>query len=700
MKRIFIIIAIFASIACLFAQNNVTITNLSISPNPFSPDNDGQSDVTNISFYLYYPSAVANPEIELTIYRNSNVLDIVKQDTFTPFAGQNFYTWDGKDSANNTVVDGNYGLQIKFNNPQKIYKIDRGIIVKTTYPEIEMISASPNPFSPNGDGYQDVQTVRTLIKNSDVHYLGTIKINFQDSTAKFVNDSDLTTIVSPNPIPYSEGAYLFLSRPSQLASQISVPSNIDYNIIVNGFEANITMANGLYKLGENYLRSYGAISSGISVENNTLISYGTDYLAVYAMPGNMSFNVYDINGAEISLNDLYHSYYGSFNDNPLDRTSINTTIGRGYAINLGVQEGQIPGEELEDGKYIYRITVSNESETGSHFSGEFIVNNNPIIISGEVNPNKISPQEVDGIFDQTIIQYNASEDAYITVKVWDANNQLVKNIIENQLNLQGIGNYVLWDGKNNLGQVVSQNSEDLYRIEVTAVDRYINDDVTSVNLDILVDNKAPDSPTLTQGSPSSLNTASIIVSGISSEINSSIILLQNGVDKGVVGTTPAYPGYFQFNVNLEEGNNQITVKLRDSVNNTGSPSNQVSYYLDSQAPIINSILPAANTVFTSIPISFSAQVTDNGTGVNNVRFGFSFNGSQNLIWKTGVKDADSNIYRCQLTSADINENVSQLAISMVISAIDNLNNAITLEEPISYNYFRPSATNPPTLTST
>ena len=173
----------------------------------------------------------------------------------------------------NIVADGNYGLQIKFNNPQKIYKVDRGIIVQTTYPEIELISASPNPFSPNGDGYQDVQIVRSLIKYSDVHYLGTIKINFQESTAKFVDDTDLTTRVSPNPIPYSEGAYLFLNRPAELATNITVPSNIDYNIIVNGFEENITRGNTLYKLGENYNRSYGSISSDIGIENNTLISY-------------------------------------------------------------------------------------------------------------------------------------------------------------------------------------------------------------------------------------------------------------------------------------------------------------------------------------------------------------------------------------------------------------------------------------------
>ena len=545
MKKIIIaLLIIMAGLNLMHAQDNVTITNVSINPNPFSPDNDGQRDNAYINYYLYYPMTLANPQVELTIYRNNNVLDIVKQETIIPLNGLNQSVWDGKDNANNTVSDGNYGLQIKFNNPEKIYKLDQGIIVKTTYPTIEMISASPNPFSPNGDGYQDVQTVRTLIKNSDVHYLGTIKINFADTTAMFVDYDSLKFFEDPNPIPYSDGAYLFLSRPTQLGGVIDIPANLKYNITVNGFTAGITSGTGLYKLGENYLRSYNSIGSGVGIEIDEFFGNSVDYLAVYAMPGNMSFNAYNADGSDLSLNDMYPFYFGSFNDNGLDRRVIDTSAGRGYAINLGKEEGQVPGTDIEDGNYLYRIIVSNEVETGIFASGEFIVNNNPINLSGSINPNRISPQIVDGVFDQTIIQYAPTEDAYITVKVWDSNNQLIKTIIQNQLNQKDVGNYVLWDGKNDAGTVVSHDDESLYRVEITAVDRYVNDDVASLNIDILVDNKAPDAASLSQTSPTSLNSPSLVVSGLSNEINSDIILIQNGVDKGVVGTTPQYPGYF------------------------------------------------------------------------------------------------------------------------------------------------------------
>ncbi|HOD54604.1 MAG TPA: hypothetical protein PKJ08_08775, partial [Candidatus Cloacimonadota bacterium] len=358
-KIILILLIIVASISMIYAQDNVTISNVSINPNPFSPNNDGQRDNAYINYYLYYPMTLVNPQVELTIYQNSDVLDVIKQETITPVNGLNQYVWDGKDQSNNVVSDGNYGLQIKFVNPQKIYKLNSGIIVKTTYPEIEMVSASPNPFSPNGDGYQDVQTVRAKVKNADVHYLGTIRISFADSTAMFVDYDSLKHFETPNPIPYSDGAYLFLSRPSQLNGVIDIPANLQYNITVNGFTTQITSGLGLYKLGENYLRSYGSIGTGIGIEIDEYFGNSVDYLAVYAMPGNMSFNAYNEDGSDLSLNDMYHFYYGSFTDNPLDRTTIDTSVGCGYVVNLGKDEGQVPGTDIEDGRYLYRIIVSN-----------------------------------------------------------------------------------------------------------------------------------------------------------------------------------------------------------------------------------------------------------------------------------------------------------------------------------------------------
>lgn len=700
MKKILLtlLLIIFTSSLLLYSQTNVTITNVSINPNPFSPNADGQRDEAYINYYLYYPTTITNPSVQLTIYRNNNQNDVVKTATVTPINGLNQYVWDGRNNSGVVVPDGNYGLKIRFVNPETIFIFDNGIIVKTTYPEIEMISASPNPFSPNDDGYQDVQTIRYNVKNADVYYLGTIRVNFEDSTAYYVAD-DLETMTTPNPIPHSDGVYLFLSRPSQLYSQITIPSNMSYRMTVGGFQTTVTSGYSLYKLGENYIRSYGNIGASVGVEPAEYYGARTDFIVVYAISGNMSFNSFYNDGSPLNLNDLYPYYFGSFVDNPSNRKVIDSSIGAGYVVNLGKNEGQIPGTELEDDRYIYRIIVSNEVETGVYSSGEFIVNNDPINIAGAVNPNKISPQKVDGVFDQTVIQYTPTEDAFVTVKIWNSSNQIVKTIIQNQLNRKGIGNYVLWDGKDSNGNVVSLNNESVYRIEITATDRYINDEVASLNLDILVDNKSPITATLYQSQPDSLNAPSIIVSGLTDEINSEIILFQNGVEKGVVGTTPAYPGYFQFPVSLEEGVNNISIKLRDSVYNVGPQSNSLYYYLDSQAPVISNLTPESNSVFTTLPITFSAQVTDNGVGVNQVRFGFSLNNNENLIWKNGVRVGTTDTYTCSLDNTVIGDNISQVSIAMTVTAIDRLNNSTTTSNPMSYTYFRPSATIPPVLTS-
>ncbi len=686
MKRIIIpIIIVLLSITSLLAQS-VTITNVSTSPNPFSPDGDFQRDNVTINYYLFFPSNLTSPQVEIIIYQN-NISNVIYNTTVDVTNGLNSFIWNGQNNLSNTVPDGKYGFKIIFNNAgyQASYIQNNGLIVRTQYPEIEIVSSTPNPFSPNEDGFQDVHAVKLLVKNVPIHYIGTVKIVFTDTLrANFID--------GPYSIPHSDGAYLFLNRPLYYRNQIDVSPDVKYDFTIGGtnsFTLPITLGNDLYKVGTNY-SPYYSVSPSVAVDPaETYI--GTDYLAVYAVSGNLSFNLYNNDGSIFSLNDCYNSFFGSFNDNPLDLTNIDPAPGRFYHFNIGSTEGQFPGQVIEDGRYIYRVSVSNEVELATQMSGEFLVNNNPIMVNATINPNKISPQKVDGVFDQTVIQYTPSEDAFITVKIWDENNNLVKTLSQNQLSIMDIGNYVLWDGKNESGQIVSLNNENIYRVEITAVDRFINNDVASLNQSILVDNKAPDAPFLYQTEPDSLNSSSIVVSGLTDQINCQIILLQNGVDKGVVGTTPQYPGYFQFPVNLEEGIDNITIRLRDSVYNLGTPSNTIHYLLDSQAPVITNPQPVQNSVFTTLPITASALVTDNGVGVKQVRFGFSFNDNPVLNWVTGLS-VGNDIFTA---SIPVNVSVSQLNIKMFIEASDSLNNIVQTSEGISFSYFRPSATNPP-----
>ena len=708
MKKIYILICILLCLSGLvFAQTNVVIGNVSVAPNPFSPNDDGQRDYTTVSYYLFLTENITNPNVDIIIYQG-NQSNIVFNNNFTNvFHGLNEFHWDGLNNSGTIVNDGNYGLKIVLKNNTDIienFVYTANIIVKTTYPIIEMISASPNPFSPNDDGYQDVHTIRTSIKNAEVYFLGLIEVSFSDTTATFVE--------GPHPIPHSDGAYLFLSRPSSKNSEINIPGNVSYELSVSGFNATVTAGNTLYKLGENYLRIYGGIGSGVGFSPAAVYGDKTDFIAVYAISSNLSFNIYNDDGTVLSLNDMYPNYFGSFVDNYLDHTNINASLGREYTINVGKNLPQIPGSALEDGRYIWRMIVSNEVETGIYSSGEFIVNNIPIQLTASAIPNEISPQNNDGFFDEAIIQYSPSEDAFVTVKIWSPNDEsviqpnetnstLVKVLLQRQFNFAGYGNHTIWNGTDSNNNIVATDTSRVFIAEVTAVDKYVNDEIVSIHIPILVDNLSPASAILTQSFPDSVNVNTLTVSGRSNEVNSDILLFHkvnnnNYQPKGVVGRTPALPGRFEFNVELEEGVNQYYIRIRDSVYNLGTPSNTVSYYLDSQAPIIYNTFPIANTNFSSLPITFMAYLRDDGVGLDEVKFGFYFNNNQTPTWVDAVSDS-AHYYYCVLNTnhPQFVNDPDQVMIGMLVRATDKLGNQVTTETPVTYNYFKPASIAPP-----
>ncbi|MCK9329381.1 MAG: hypothetical protein M0Q94_05840 [Candidatus Cloacimonetes bacterium] len=706
MKKIFILSCLFLILSIiavndslLFAQTNVVIANVSVSPMPFSPDNDGQNDETTISFNLYYTEDISNPQVEIIVFRDNDLNDIIKNIyEENPMQGLNYCFWDGKDNTGTTVLDGNYGIRIIFkDNGTELenYSLHNGIIVSTLYPEIELISSSPNPFSPNDDGFQDVHSVNFKVKNTQITYIGLIKFDFSDSTIVFED--------GPYSLP-TDGTYLFVNRPASKSADITIPANMVYNLTLEGFETEIIRGRSIYKLGENYQRVFsvnsGNVGFSFSPELLEAFDEGIDYLAIYGVSSNLSFNILNNNGSQFSLNDLYSQYYGSFMENTIDHTDVSLSTERQYLLNIGKNENQFPGQEMSDGRYLYRLVVSNAVETSAVTSGEFIVNNNPIQVSGQTIPEQISPQTIDGYFDSTVIQYSPSEDAYINVKIFDTEDILIRTLVQAQLNLAQNGNYVIWDGKDNAGNIVSMDSSATYYVEVTAVDKYINDDIVNVIKPVLVDNSIPLPAVLNQTQPDSLNLTDITLSGISNEINCDIILIHNEVNKGVVGVTPQYPGYFEFPVSLEEGENNIQVKLRDSVYNLGSQSNDIFYYVDSQKPEIVNIYPDNNFNFSSLPMIFKANIIDDGIGVSRVRFGFSFNDNPNLSWITATEDS-VNYYSCIINSthSQFTNDPDQVLINMYVSAIDSLNNIIISEIPMTYNYFKPTSVTPPEFVS-
>ena len=88
------------------------ITNVSISPNPFSPNDDGIKDTTTVSFSL---SGAASGENKVEVRDSSGTLVRVLDDEISPSGGQdgaNTVSWDGKNEAGGVVSDGYYFVEV------------------------------------------------------------------------------------------------------------------------------------------------------------------------------------------------------------------------------------------------------------------------------------------------------------------------------------------------------------------------------------------------------------------------------------------------------------------------------------------------------------------------------------------------------------------------------------------------------------
>ncbi len=81
----------------------------------------------------------------------------------------------------------------------------------------------------------------------------------------------------------------------------------------------------------------------------------------------------------------------------------------------------------------------------------------------ETSPSIISPNG-DNVQDITNFSYTLNEDAQVMVQVFNQSNRLIQAIMPNEFQTRG-QHVVMWNGKDSLGQVVSDGN---YRLEVTA----------------------------------------------------------------------------------------------------------------------------------------------------------------------------------------------------------------------------------------
>ncbi len=678
------------------------VANVSVIPNPFSPDGDGQKDVTTINYYV---SGNGITTIFIFDDTNTTVFEIDIQAS----AGWNQYDWDG--TSNNSayvgvVPDGSYGLGIILGTAE--YICDFNIKVDTAPPVIDILASYPNPFSPNEDGFNDFHQVRYQVDDVIVSYVGLIRVNLwreENDPAtvyvptNFVEEGDGITITQPDLTVFDEltdGGYVFAVRvwSGETNHEVTLSPGARYDLIIGGNGSSvynrveIETGTSMFKIGNvyyPYLTVSGVGSDDHESENEDNYT-GYDYLRLFIVEGNCSFNVYNAGGSPYSLNDLYDIYFGDF-QNVYHPLYPGVLLSPNFKYNITIPGNvNIDDEVMPDGRYIYRILVTDQAMHAQEESGELLVNNYPIEVTSSVNPQVISPQNLDGYFDQAVVQYQVSERGYVTVKVWDVLADTVVATLVDAVDTP-TSNYTLWNGLNYLGDPVAVDDQFEYYVEVTAQDVSISEDVVSEHLDLMVDNIGPEPAEIfLLGGETFVNTPDIIMGGISNDITSEVLLYLNDVYQGVVQTTPDYPGYFEFPVTLEEGANEIFVKLRDVAYNLGSASNAVTVHLDSSPPFIDPIFPPPDTLFRADSIRVKAYVNDNaGIGVdqNTVKFGFSlFENATTWHLATRLNPTSSTYYFDYIVEDDI----EQLEIDMWVKAADLLGNTATTGDSVHFEY--------------
>lgn len=398
---------------------NPSITEVSDNPDPFIPD---QSESSIIKFTLS-----ENANVTLKVYNSSNNL-ISTLENGSASIGGNSSRWNGTDNSGNLVTSGTYTYRIDAADAflKKAAPVSGTIMVDGTPPEIENISISPNPFAPLGSNRASIcfelsesskvtvgiydsndALVRTL-ENSSLKPAGTNTINWdgRDTSGTVVRD----------------GIYTYKISAVDLVGLTTGPVTEEFT--VEGSSPSITM-----------------------------VGHTPDPF----IPGDSK--TFTINYTLSENADVSIIVYDSTN-NPV-KTLVDGAADPGG--NTAVWDGtnsSVPDSSI----YTYKINATDAfNKTAPQVSRTILVDAQPPAVSNaSISPNPFEPAGSN----TAAITYDLSENAQVTVSIFDSLNTLVKTLEENAYKAPG-SNSVLWDGRNSNDAIVGDGS---YSYRISAVD--------------------------------------------------------------------------------------------------------------------------------------------------------------------------------------------------------------------------------------
>ncbi|MBD3183684.1 T9SS type B sorting domain-containing protein [Candidatus Poribacteria bacterium] len=591
-----------------------SVTNLSIYPNPVSPD---LHDEVTISFVLS-----EDPE-DISVETNVNGVTVVPQDEYS--AGMNIIKWP-------VGADGDYPVQVFVNGDLE----EDGIItVDSVPPVIDNVTVNPNPFSPNGDAINDYTEINFDIIRSD-------------------NDDGIITEGLGVEIPPETEGEMLVPIPGGLVPEImNGHLAISWGILGGGAleELDIKINGSYYK---EVATSEISVSPGVTYITDEVYTdiqnivfsgeEGNTYIFWLGwVGGSASVNIYDEFGTRVDSILARPNFIGDL-----------ATFGN-YFIRWG---GDLT---YPDGKYIARIQVTDAAGNIARRSEAIYIDNDPIrlsIISASPNVEiiedviedqdgtievvsssiaKISPQNQDNVADFLTVNYYVSETAWVSAKVYDSENNLIRDLDkeigdgEEETERETIkrGNHqICWDGmiKNEDEEYIFINpdDEDTYNLVITAVDATTQDETAESNIPVIVDNNPPAPPVIHSLPESPFGGTSIEIEGYAEPeakveirmnnnlvgtLNASFIdgkFPEDSWDQVTGIVTPAEP----YILEVIEGKYEISATAVDEVGNKSTGFETIELIVDHTAPVVSDDTPSGWQT-SDVTVTLEAEYEDN-----------------------------------------------------------------------------------------
>jgi len=631
------------------------ISNVSASPNPFSPDGDGRNDVTHIKFTLSEPCS-------MTI-----VFEGAPADTHTGFydSGANDFTWDGAG-----YFDGTYKFTIDARDVAgcPADQVDGEVTIDTKPANIYNVSVSPNPFTPDDDGITDYCYIDFCCDST--HPAEWDSVFAPDSILGYiVIQPDTSHLYTPlhtfPPFP----VYLYLAPEDGYDRAITVTLTDFSDIDVATQIPALSGPTDTYRVG---VLTNKFIDVWVKKVTGGLPG---DSIRVYCFTGNATITIYNEDGSPQGTN---WNFWEEF---------------RGDGCYRGIWG---PGP-IADGKYIYRIVVEDEAASLIEESGIIIANSTPIYISDvSANPTTISPSDTNYLYDVSTISYKISELGIITIRVYNSptvfdSTTLVRTLLDGIEQTEG-AHSVDFDGKDDSNDFLAQNSCSTYTYVISVVDP-ITSDANQATGDITVDNLLPDPPNVFQPTTPTNQTAITVEGG--AEKGVFVELFVNGSS---IGTTTAdgISGAFSFtDVALTEGTNWIYGTAIDSVCNVSAPSDTKDVFLDATDPVVSLVFPLDGSFRNdSIFGSVYAVISDGALGC-----GIDLNGSNiTVLGVPGnvVRQApDTLVYVFTDTLKDTVGNIYDGTYTIQVTPVDSVGNNTTYTFSFLYDTKEPTSSPSP-----